>query len=36
MGFYNSALVDDKTNVRSNLKALGLDIDAIRGDRLIR
>lgn len=35
MGYYNAALVDEKTNARSNLKALGLDIDAIRGDRLI-
>lgn len=35
MGFYNSKVLDEKATVRSNFKARGLDVDAIRGDRLI-
>ena len=35
MGYYNSMVLDERHTVRSNLKAFGLDIDAIRGDHLI-
>ncbi|HEX8980865.1 MAG TPA: c-type cytochrome [Parasulfuritortus sp.] len=36
MGYYNSAVLDEKSSVRANFKAMGLDIDAIRGDHLIK
>ena len=35
MGYYNANVHEEKHSVRSNFKALGLDIDAIRGDKKI-
>lgn len=32
MGYYNSKVLEEKSSVRSNLKAVGLDLDTIRGD----
>ncbi len=32
-GYYNAASVDDVETVKGNLKALGLDLDTIRGDK---
>ena len=36
MGYYNSKVLEEKHTVRSNFKVLGLDIDEIRGDKLIK
>ncbi len=36
MGYYNSAVHDEHHSVRSNFKALGLDVDKIRGDKKIK
>lgn len=36
MGYYNSKVLKEKHTVRSNFKALGLDIDKIRGDKKIK
>jgi len=36
MGIYNSNVLKEKHSVRSNFKALGLDIDKIRGDHKIK
>jgi len=36
MGYYNSKVLDEHHSVRSNFKALGLDIDKIRGDKEIK
>jgi thiosulfate dehydrogenase len=36
MGYYNSNVHEEKHSVRSNFKALGLDIDKIRGDKKIK
>jgi len=36
MGYYNSKVHDEHHSVRSNFKALGLDIDVIRGDKKIK
>ena len=36
MGIYNSNVLKEKHSVRSNFKALGLDIDVIRGDKKIK
>jgi len=36
MGYYNSNVLSEKHSVRSNFKALGLDIDVIRGDHIIK
>lgn len=36
MGYYNSNVLKEKNTIRSNFKALGLDIDAIRGDKKIK
>ncbi len=36
MGYYNSKVLEEKHSVRSNFKALGLDIDKIRGDKKIK
>ncbi len=36
MGYYNSNVLKEKHSVRSNFKALGLDIDVIRGDKKIK
>ncbi len=36
MGYYNSKVLDEKHNVRSNFKQFGLDVDAIRGDKKIK
>ncbi len=36
MGYYNSKVLKEKHDVRSNFKIFGLDVDAIRGDRRIR
>lgn len=36
MGYYNSKVLKEKHSVRSNFKAFGLDIDTIRGDKLIK
>ncbi|PLY05811.1 MAG: cytochrome C [Arcobacter sp.] len=36
MGHYNSNVLKEKHSVRSNFKALGLDIDEIRGDHKIK
>lgn len=36
MGYYNSKVLEEKHTVRSNFKALGLDIDEIRGDKKIK
>lgn len=36
MGYYNSLVLEETHNVRSNFKAMGLDVDAIRGDKLIK
>jgi len=36
MGYYNSNVLSEKHSVRSNFKELGLDIDAIRGDHIIK
>lgn len=35
-GPYNATVLEEKDSVRSRFKALGLDIDAIRGDTVIR
>jgi thiosulfate dehydrogenase len=35
-GIYHSNVLKEKHTVRSNFKALGLDIDVIRGDKLIK
>ncbi|WP_456433226.1 c-type cytochrome [Nitratifractor sp.] len=35
MGYYNSKVLDEHHSVRSNFKAFGLDVDAIRGDKVI-
>ena len=35
MGYYNSKVLEEKHSVRSNFKAFGLDVDAIRGDKVI-
>jgi len=35
MGYYNSKVHEEKHSVRSNFKAMGLDVDAIRGDKVI-
>ena len=35
MGYYNSKVLEEKHSVRSNFKAFGLDVDAIRGDKKI-
>jgi thiosulfate dehydrogenase len=35
MGYYNSKVHEEKHSVRSNFKALGLDVDTIRGDKKI-
>ncbi|WP_024954946.1 c-type cytochrome [Sulfurospirillum arcachonense] len=36
MGYYNSNVLKEKHSVRSNFKALGLDIDVIRNDKKIK
>ena len=36
MGYYNSNVLKEKHTVRSNFKALGLDIDVIRNDKKIK
>lgn len=36
MGHYNSKVLEERHSVRSNFAALGLDIDKIRGDKLIK
>jgi thiosulfate dehydrogenase len=36
MGYYNSNVLKEKHTVRSNFKAMGLDIDTIRGDHKIK
>jgi len=36
MGHYNSKVLSETHSVRSNFKALGLDIDKIRGDNVIK
>ncbi|NOX15437.1 MAG: hypothetical protein GXP61_05355 [Epsilonproteobacteria bacterium] len=36
MGYYNSNVLKEKHSVRSNFKAMGLDIDKIRGDNKIK
>ena len=36
MGHYNSKVLEEKHTVRSNFKALNLDIDEIRGDKKIK
>ena len=36
MGHYNSKVLEEKHSVRSNFSALGLDVDVIRGDKLIK
>ncbi len=36
MGYYNSNVLKEKHSVRSNFRALGLDIDVIRGDKKIK
>ncbi len=36
MGYYNSNVHEEKHSVRSNFKAMGLDIDKIRGDKEIK
>jgi len=36
MGYYNSKVHDEKHSVRSNFKQFGLDIDQIRGDKIIK
>ncbi|DAB34779.1 MAG TPA: cytochrome C [Sulfurospirillum sp. UBA12182] len=36
MGIYNAKVLEEKHTVRSNFKAFGLDIDGIRGDKLIK
>lgn len=36
MGHYNSKVLEEKHSVRSNYKAMGLDIDKIRGDKVIK
>jgi thiosulfate dehydrogenase len=36
MGYYNSHVLKEKHDVRSNFKMFGLDVDAIRGDHDIR
>ncbi|WP_457606305.1 c-type cytochrome [Nitratifractor sp.] len=35
MGYYNSKVLDEHHSVRSNFKQFGLDIDKIRGDKVI-
>lgn len=36
MGYYNSKVLHEKHDVRSNFKQFGLDVDAIRGDKKIK
>jgi len=36
MGYYNSKVLDEHHSVRSNFKQFGLDIDEIRGDKVIK
>ncbi|HIP12892.1 MAG TPA: c-type cytochrome [Sulfurospirillum arcachonense] len=36
MGYYNSNVLKEKHTVRSNFKALGLNVDVIRGDKKIK
>ncbi len=36
MGYYNSKVLKEKHSVKKNFKALGLDIDEIRGDKKIK
>jgi len=36
MGYYNSKVLKEKHSVRSNFKAMGLNIDTIRGDKKIK
>lgn len=36
MGHYNSKVLEEKHSVRSNFAAIGLDIDEIRGDKVIK
>ncbi len=36
MGHYNSKVLKEKHSVRSNFKAFGLDVDVIRGDKVIK
>lgn len=36
MGYYNSAVLEETSNVRKNFKAMGLDVDTIRGDHAIK
>ncbi len=36
MGYYNTKVLKEKHSVRSNFAALGLDIDKIRGDNVIK
>lgn len=36
MGHYNSKVLKEKHSVRSNFKAMGLDVDVIRGDKKIK
>jgi len=35
MGYYNSKVYNEQTSIRDNFKALGLDIDQIRNDKVI-
>jgi thiosulfate dehydrogenase len=35
MGYYNSKVLEEKHSVRSNFKQFGLDVDKIRGDKVI-
>jgi len=35
MGYYNSNVPEETSSVRKNFKAMGLDVDAIRGDHMI-
>ena len=35
MGYYNTTVHEEKHSVRSNFKDFGLDVDAIRGDKVI-
>ncbi len=36
MGYYNSKVLKETHSVRSNFKAMGLDVDTIRGDKKIK
>ena len=36
MGYYNSKVLNEKHDVRSNFKDMGLDLDVIRGDKKIK